>query len=43
MPLPKATALRLRLIGEVLVVHVAPSDEERIRPELPTTTKVVFP
>ena len=31
------------VVPEVLEVHVVPSYEERMVPELPTTTKVLFP
>ena len=37
------TLLKFRVVPEVREVHVEPSDEVIIVPELPTATKVLFP
>ena len=39
---PYAMSYKERLVPEVLEVHVEPSDEVIIVPELPTATKVLF-
>ena len=39
----EVTPLRAPDTPEVLEVHVVPSDEVRMVPELPTATKVLFP
>jgi hypothetical protein len=37
------TLLKVPQVPQVLGVHVVPSEEVRIVPELPTVTKVLFP
>ena len=39
----EVTPLRAFVVPEVLEVHVVPSEEVRMVPELPTVTKVLFP
>ena len=42
IPFPYAMSYKERLVPEVLEIHVEPSDEVRIVPDLPTATKVLF-
>ena len=39
----EVTPLRVSVVPEVLELHVVPSEEVRMVPELPTVTNVLFP